>query len=57
MFAFAIMYEAEGEKTFKPCKTLEQAQKGAQAIACMGITVTVFDFDMETNTYHEFYTI
>ena len=54
---FGIMYEMEDGKIFKVCKTLDEAQIKANNIACMGISVTIFDFDMEKQEYLEFYTI
>lgn len=55
---FAIMYETtENGKIFKICETLDEARNKAHNIACMGYSVTVFDYDVDTGTYIEFYTI
>ena len=54
---FAIMYNTEDGKVFKICKTLEEAQNRAAGLSCSGYEVTVFDYDIESETYLEFYTI
>lgn len=54
---FGILYETEDGKIFHPCRTLEEAQHEAGTLACMGYTVTVFDYDIATGNYLEFYTV
>ncbi len=57
MKPFAIMFEDEDEMAFRTFRTLEEAQTKANSIALMGYSVTVFDYDMETEQYLEFYSI
>lgn len=54
---FGYLYETEDGKTFKICKTQEQAMEEANNLACMGYEVTVFDYDIETGEYLKFFTI
>ena len=57
MKPFAILFETEEGKTFKTFRTWEEADAKANSIALMGYSVTVFDYDMETDQYLEFYSI
>lgn len=54
---FAIMYNTEDGKEIKICKTQDEAIIQANKISRMGYQVTVFDYDSDSNTYIEFYTI
>lgn len=55
---FGVMFETEGGKIFKTYKTLEEAQNAATNATCsMGWKTTIFDYDMQYNSYIEFYTI
>lgn len=54
---FAIMYETEGSRAFKVYNELHEAQDSANNIACSGIEVTVFAYDVDSEIYLEFYTI
>ena len=57
MFAFAVLYETEDGKMFKLFKDHIDARSFANNIACMGHEAKVFDYDMSTNEYTEFYTV
>ena len=57
MFAFAVLYETEDGKMFKLFKDHIDARSFANNIACMGHEAKVFDYDMSTNEYIEFYTV
>lgn len=54
---FAVMVECTDGKVFKIFETMEQAQNYANNVSCMGYAVTVFDYDMESKVYLEFYQI
>ena len=55
---FGVGYEVNGEKFFKVCEDMTEAQNEANNISCMGICeVTVYDYDTETKTFMEFYTV
>ena len=54
---FAVMIETTDGKVFTLYKDLAAAQKAAQTASCMGYAVTVFDYDVETGEYLEFYKI
>lgn len=56
---FAVMfYDHEGEsKSIKVCKTFDEAENLARNIACRGYAVTVFDYDADSQTFLEFYSI
>lgn len=54
---FAIMYEMEDGRVFKIYQDLGEAQQAANSIACMGTQVTVFDYDLDGESFVEFYTI
>ena len=55
---FAVLFETEEEKTFKVYADLSSAQYAAQNAVCgMGWKATIFDYDNESNTYIEFYTV
>ena len=54
---FAVMYETEEGKVIKTCKELGEAQALANNTACMGYAVTVFDYDVDSQTFLEFYSI
>lgn len=54
---FAIEYKTEEGKVFKIFNDLGEAQVAANNIACNGNEVTVFDYDMYSETFVEFYTI
>lgn len=54
---FAVMTESAEGRIFTLYKTLEEAQNAANNAACMGYSVTVFDYDKETGEFLEFYTI
>ena len=54
-YMFGVLYETDDGKVFHICRTQEEAKRQADNIACMGYVVTVFDYDIETATYLEFY--
>ena len=54
---FAVMYETEEGKVIKTFKELGEAQEMANNTACMGYAVTVFDYDVESETFLEFYSM
>ena len=55
---FGVMFETEDGKIFKTYKTLEEAQNAATNATCgMGWLSTIFDYDMQSNSYIEFYAI
>lgn len=54
---FGVLYEVEGEKRFIALKTLDEAQAKAHTLSLEGRTVTVFDYDIESGEYMEFYTV
>ena len=54
---FAVMVEGAEGRIFTLYKTLEEAQNAANNAACMGYSVTVFDYGKETGEYLEFYTL
>ena len=54
---FAIMYEMEDGNVFKVYNDLADAQATAKSIADNGTPVTVFDYDIDAETFLEFYTI
>ena len=53
---FAIMYKTNEEMNIRLCNTLDEVRAQAARLACMGCEVTVFDYDVETKTYFEFFT-
>ena len=55
---FAVLFETEDGKVFKAYKTMEEARAAATNAACgMGWEATVFDYDMASDSYVEFFTI
>lgn len=54
---FAVMYEMEDGRVFKIYQELGEAQQVANSIACMGTQVTVFDYDLDSESFVEFYTV
>lgn len=54
---FVVMTESADGRIFTLYKTLDEAQNAAGIAASMGYGVTVFDYDMETGEYIEFYTV
>ena len=54
---FAVMYETEEGKVIKTCKELDEAHELANNTACMGYAVTVFDYDADSQTFLEFYSM
>ena len=54
---FAIMYDTNDGRIIKTFDELSEAQYAAQNVACMGFSVTIFDYDIEAKQYIEFYTI
>lgn len=54
---FATMIETADGKIFTLYKTLEEAHDAANNAACMGYAATVFDYDIETGIYLEFYSL
>lgn len=54
---FAVMYEMEDGKVFKVYNDLRDAQIAANNIARNGTVVTVFDYDLDSESFVEFYTI
>lgn len=54
---FGVLYETDDGKVFHICRTQEEAKNEADNLACMGYAVTVFDYDIDSKTYLEFYSI
>lgn len=58
---FGVLIIDKGEDTyssFKVFDTLEQAQDYATNVSCMlGLPCTIFDYDIESKTYIEFYEV
>lgn len=54
---FGVEYTTPEGKYFQLFRTLEEAQDRANRYACAGYPVTVFDYDLETDTYLEFYEV
>ena len=54
---FAVMYETKDGKVIKTYNDLNDAQIAANNIACSGTGVTVFDYDIDSESFVEFYTI
>lgn len=42
---FAIMYDTNDGRIIKTFDELSEAQYAAQNVACMGFSVTIFDYD------------
>ena len=54
---FAIMYEGQDGKSFRIYDTIEEMMKDRNDLSIKGYQVTVFDFDSDSKTFIEFYTI
>ena len=54
---FATMIQTENGKIFEIWEDLTKAQERANSASCAGYEVTVFDYDVESKQYIEFYSI